>query len=54
MIDLRHRIMLRAAADEMESACRVSMLAIREKELVFFTKNCWLVAQLSALMAGFG
>ena len=49
-----HSAMLRASADSMESSCRVAMLAIREKELLFFSKNCWLIANLSALLAGFG
>ena len=46
--------MLRASADVLESSCRVQMLAIRERELLFFSKNCWLIANLSALLAGFG
>ena len=46
--------MLQASRAELESACRVRMLKIRERELLLFVRNTNQVATLSALLAGFG
>lgn len=46
--------MLLASRDELEGDTRAKLLAIRWRELEFFTRTCNLVAQLSAIIAGYG
>ena len=45
--------MLYGAKQELESATRVQLLTIRQRELDFFLQACRYVAQLSAFVAGF-
>ena len=46
--------MLFAAKEELLSDTRVRLLAIKNRELDWLMKNCYLIANLSALISGYG